>query len=131
MSECPCSLMYLGICCISAAFGANTQEVRCIVSAKAGERLSPAPSLQFETKPGTATNVFYIDETVTFQTITGFGASFLEAGLICLNTLPAARQEEVLRSLFDPVQGAGFSAMKTPIAGTDFMSAGPYYTYDD
>ena len=21
--------------------------------------------------------------------------------------------------------------MKTPIAGTDFMSAGPYYTYDD
>lgn len=51
--------------------------------------------------------------------------------MICLRDLPPVEQESVLRSLFDPDRGAGFSAMKSPIAGTDFMSAGPWYTYDD
>ena len=36
-----------------------------------------------------------------------------------------------MRALFDPKSGAGYTAMKTPIAGTDFQSAGPWYTYDD
>ena len=55
----------------------------------------------------------------------------MEAGLITLNTLPAEKQEEVLRALFDAKEGAGFTAMKTPIGGTDFQSAGPWFTYDD
>jgi O-glycosyl hydrolase len=67
----------------------------------------------------------------SYQKINGFGASLLEAGLVVLNTLPAEEQERVLRTLFDPMQGSGFSAMKTEIAATDFQSAGPWYTYDD
>ncbi len=51
--------------------------------------------------------------------------------MICLNDLPPEQQESVLQALFDPIHGAGFSAMKTVLAGTDFMSAGPWYTYDD
>jgi glucosylceramidase len=76
-------------------------------------------------------STFQIDETTQYQTIAGFGASFLESGLVCLNRLPEKRQEEVLCALFDPEQGAGFSAMKTPLAGTDFMAAASWYTYDD
>ena len=75
--------------------------------------------------------VFRLDESVVHQKIAGFGASFLEAGMICLNSLDSEQQESVLRALFDPKNGAGFSAMKTVIAATDFMSAGPWYTYDD
>ena len=74
---------------------------------------------------------FRVDEKVTYQTMVGFGASFLEAGMICLNSLDPSSHESVLRALFDPKEGAGFTAMKTVIAGTDFMSAGPWYTYDD
>jgi glucosylceramidase len=55
----------------------------------------------------------------------------MEAGLMTLNTLQADKQEEVLRALFDPKDGAGFTAMKTPLGGTDFQSAGPWFTYDD
>ena len=51
--------------------------------------------------------------------------------MISLNSLEPAEQEMVLSALFDPVRGAGFSAMKTVIAATDFMSAGPFYSYDD
>ncbi|MGA2202490.1 MAG: glycoside hydrolase family 30 beta sandwich domain-containing protein [Terriglobales bacterium] len=73
---------------------------------------------------------FEINDDIKYQKIDGFGASFLEAGLICINSLPRSERESVLRALFDPEKGAGFSAMKTVIASTDFMSAGPFYSYD-
>jgi glucosylceramidase len=106
------------------------QEVTVYVSSKAGDRLSAKKTLRFEPAAAKAPD-FQIDDSVKYQTMTGFGASFLEAGLVVLNTLPSAGQEVVLRAIFDPQDGAGFSAMKTTIAGTNFMSAGPWYTYDD
>ena len=112
----------------AATFG---QEVTLVVSAKTGERLTSRPVVRFGPRSGPETNSFRIDDKVTYQTMAGFGASFLEAGMVCLNTLPDDAREKVLEALFDPVRGAGFSAMKTPLAGTDFMSAGPWYTYDD
>jgi glucosylceramidase len=114
--------------CLASALG---QEVKAVVSSNAGDRLSVKPPVHFEPSGTSSVPVYNIETGVMLQRMEGFGASFLEAGMICLRDLPPADQEAVLRSLFDPVEGAGFSAMKTPIAGTDFMSAGPYYTYDD
>ena len=107
------------------------QNVRVIVSSQAGDRLTPKPRLHFGGKAEVTGLTFTINDDVTYQKIDGFGASILEAGLICINSLAADKQEVVLRSLFDAQQGAGFSAMKTVIGATDFMSAGPFYTYDD
>jgi glucosylceramidase len=107
------------------------QDVRRFVSSKAGDRISSKPTLPFEPDRDPSIVKFEIDDDVTYQRIDGFGASFLEAGLICLNSLPPGERESVLRALFDPEKGAGFSAMKTVIASTDFMSAGPFYSYDD
>jgi glucosylceramidase len=115
-----------GVCAIASA-----QDVTVYVSSQAGDRLSRKNPLHFEGKKPGAQASFRIDDTVKYQKMVGFGASFLEAGLLCINTLPPAQQESLLRSLFDPGAGAGFSAMKTTLAGTDFMSAGPWYTYDD
>lgn len=117
----------LGIC-LSAAFG---QEVKVYVSSLAGDRVTPQPVLHFGPQPEGDGAAFRINDAVAHQKIVGFGASFLEAGMICLNSLEPAEQEMVLSALFDPVRGAGFSAMKTVIAATDFMSAGPFYSYDD
>ena len=116
------------LCCAQAL----AQEVQIYVSSQAGDRLAAKPSLHFAPGNGVVAPglKFQINEGVTYQKIAGFGASFMEAGLMVINTLPAERQEAVLRAMFDPQQGAGFTAMKTPIAGTDFMSAGPFYTYD-
>jgi hypothetical protein len=33
--------------------------------------------------------------------------------------------------LFDVKEGAGYTAIKTPITATDFQWAGPWFTYDD
>ena len=107
------------------------QTVKLHVSSKAGDRLTAKPDLQFsDSKPSYGANV-QINGDVKLQKIDGFGASIMEAGIMTLNTLPADKQEEVLRALFDPQAGAGYTAMKTPVAGTDFQSAGRWYTYDD
>ena len=115
-----------------AAFSvhAGCQEIQLTVSSDSGDRLSAKPPVRFQGAPSAQKQQFEIRDEVHYQKMDGFGASFLEAGLICINDLPPDQQEEVLRALFDPKSGAGFSAMKTVIASTDFMSAGPFYSYD-
>jgi glucosylceramidase len=118
----------------SLRLSAFAQTVQIIVSSNEGDRLAAKSAVEFRETGKAAAKPqagFTIDPGVRHQTITGFGASFLEAGLICINSLEPAAQEEVLGALFDPERGAGFSAMKTVIAGTDFMSAGPWYSYND
>jgi glucosylceramidase len=109
----------------------QAQTVKIYVSSKAGDRLARKADLQFTDVKLSADTRFLINDALKYQKMDGFGASLMEGGIITLNTLPSEKQEEVLRTIFDPEQGAGFDAMKTPIAGTDFMSAGPWYTYDD
>ena len=125
----PPALLVVVLLTFSAATVA--QNVQRFVSSKAGDRIRRAAVLHFGEARKSSTVNFEITDDITYQKIDGFGASFLEAGLICLNRLPAGERELVLRSLFDPDQGAGFSAMKTVIASNDFMSAGPFYSYDD
>jgi len=114
-----------------SALASNAQAVKVHVSSKAGDRLARKPDMQFSDAKPAGGATFQINDSVKYQKMDGFGASLMEAGIITLNTLPADKQEDVLRSLFDPNSGAGFTAMKTPLAGTDFQSAGPWYTYDD
>src|SRR5437868_4038315 len=106
------------------------QDVLYFVSSKSGDRLAPEVGHAFADSSPLEGLKFEINDSVTYQKMDGFGASFLEAGLMSINSLPPANQEAVLRALFDPQEGAGFSAMKTVIASTDFMSAGPFYSYD-
>lgn len=114
-----------------SAFGAGAQEVTSYRSSKAGDRLTQLPAVTFVEETGETTPHFRINDTVLQQRMIGFGASFNEAGMISLNSLDPAAQEQVLESIFDVEKGAGFSAMKTVIAATDFMSAGPFYSYNE
>jgi len=111
---------------------ARGQRVKVWVSSNGGDRMAAKEDRQFGDKDDHVVKAdFSINKKVKHQRMEGFGASIMEAGLVTLNTLPAEKQEEVLRALFDPKEGAGFTAMKTPLAGTDFQSAGPWFTYDD
>ena len=118
------------VCFAGGTLPLPAQTAKLYVSSKAGDRITAKPDVQFSgAKAGGAT--FQISDTVKFQKIYGFGASIMEAGLVVLNSLPTDKEEDVLRSLFDVKTGAGFTAMKTPLGGTDFQSAGPWFTYDD
>jgi glucosylceramidase len=111
---------------------ARAQKVKVWVSSNGGDRMAAKEDREFGAAGGGAAKAtFSINGAVKHQRMEGFGASIMEAGLMTLNTLPGEKQEEVLRALFDAKEGAGFTAMKTPLAGTDFQSAGPWFTYDD
>ncbi|MFN7997127.1 MAG: glycoside hydrolase family 30 beta sandwich domain-containing protein [Bryobacteraceae bacterium] len=115
---------------LMGAMAAAGQEIRVYVTSQAGDRISAKPPLHFA-RAQAGGDGFEVNPKVRDQEIVGFGASFLESGSICLNSLGADRQQELLRALFDPDKGAGFTAMKADIAGSDEMSAGPFYSYDD
>jgi len=124
-------LAFLCACALQSAAASQAQTARMYISSKAGDRLAAKPEVKFSDTQAGMGAAFEINEAVKFQKMDGFGASLMEAGLMTLNTLPPEKQEEVLRALFDAKEGAGFTAMKTPLGGTDFQSAGPWFTYDD
>lgn len=126
-----CNATVLAVFLLMSCVATVAQGVQAFVSSKAGDRMSPGAGLHVEQNGSSGSANFEIDDAITYQKIDGFGASFQEAGLVTLNSLPRSERDSVLRALFDPEKGAGFSAMKTVIASTDFMSAGPFYSYDD
>ena len=54
------------------------------------------------------------------QTIEGFGGAFNEKGWQALSVLNEAQRREVMRRLFDPAEGLGFSVCRVPIGASDY-----------
>ncbi|PWT95848.1 MAG: hypothetical protein C5B52_16975 [Bacteroidetes bacterium] len=107
------------------------QNIEVYVSSRAGERLTRKNDAKFSADAKSSASIITVNEKQSFQTIEGFGATFNEAGMICLNSLPAKDRNKVFESLFDSAKGSGFTMMKSPIAACDFASAGPWYSYDE
>lgn len=106
--------------------------VKIYTSSRAGDRLKRVSDKQFTSNKNSALSpIITVDENTVFQKIEGFGATFNEAGMICIRSLSPKAQKQLFRSLFDSVQGAGYTLMKSPIAACDFASAGPWYSYDE
>lgn len=70
-----------------------------------------------------------VDPTVAAQTVVGVGAAVTESAAHLLARLPAAERATALRSVFDPVSGAGVSVVRVPLGASDFALGD--YTYDD
>lgn len=54
------------------------------------------------------------------QTINGFGACFNELGWEALQTVDQEKQQEILKSLFDSVEGCNFTIGRMPMGASDF-----------
>lgn len=106
-------------------------QITAVVSSRGGDRLTKKPDTQWGKRSPFHGPSIQVDQASTYQTMDGFGATFNEAGMICLNSLDSLDRDGVLAALFDTLRGAGFSLMKSPIAACDFASAGPWYSYDD
>ena len=106
-------------------------EITVYSSSQDGDRLSEMSKVTFTSDTKSVLPVIAVDTLTRYQKIDGFGATFNEAGMICLNSLSTGAKDTVLRNLFDPASGAGYNLMKSPIGACDFASAGPFYTYDD
>ena len=81
------------VTCLIAALPVRAEQVRLFVSSRAGDRIAAKPGIELRPAAPETRPTFRIDEATRHQTIAGFGASFLEAGLVCLNSLPPDAQE--------------------------------------
>ena len=71
---------------IAIAATGSAQELRLYVTSEAGDRIAARQPVHFGTSGTPGAPVFLIDEKVRDQEIVGFGASLLEAGMICLKS---------------------------------------------
>ncbi len=111
--------------------GPEGPEVSVYISSLEGDRLTRGNSVNFSKKKSESLPALEVNEGIQYQKIDGFGATFNEAGMICLNSLLPEAQDSLMNMLFNPVSGAGFTLMKSPIGACDFASAGPWYSYNE
>ena len=69
----------------------------------------------------------FVNTTQRFQTLVGIGGAITDSTAEVFAKLPADKQKELLTAWFDPVQGIGYSLLRTTIHSSDFSSAS--YTY--
>ena len=70
-----------------------------------------------------------LDTATKYQTMTGWGGSPNEVGMVALHTLPQAMQDSVIKALYDTVWGCKFNMIRLPIGCSDFSLTG--YSLDD
>jgi glucosylceramidase len=78
----------------------------------------------------TAATTIRVDPNDRMQEMVGFGASLTDASAWLLqNRMTAAQRESLLRDLFGPEPGAGFSFVRLDMGASDFSLR--HYSYDD
>lgn len=76
-------------------------------------------------------NVLNVDDSVMYQEMDGFGASFTDTSAwLFMNKMTADQRRVALRDLFDCSAGVGLSYLRQPMGSSDFRVKEDY-TYDD
>jgi glucosylceramidase len=91
--------------------------------------LSREPDSSFgDPEQGIAT--IAVDETRSYQSMVGFGAALTDASAwLIQNSLTLRQRETLLRELFGPEPGVGFSFVRIDMGASDFSLR--HYSYDD
>ena len=90
------------------------------------DALSPSELL-----PSSSTSAVHVavDDSTRYQAMDGYGAALTESSAHLLMGLSPSARTAALRSLFDPVDGAGIDLVRLPLGASDFALS--RYTYDD
>jgi glucosylceramidase len=74
--------------------------------------------------------MIYVDETMGYQMVEGFGASFTDSAAYLLKEkVPSAQLTTVMNNLFNRTSGIGLSFMRNPMGASDITRSD--YSYDD
>ena len=84
-----------------------------------------------ELMPSSSTSAVHVtvDDATRYQAMDGYGAALTESSAHLLMGLSPSARTAALRSLFDPVDGAGIDLVRLPLGASDFALS--RYTYDD
>jgi len=90
-----------------------------------------APIAFAPSSPGGSQTVT-VDDGVTYQPFEGAGASFTDSAAWLMNSggiISAATRDQIMRDLFDPVNGIGVGFIRNPMGAADLARFN--YSYDD
>jgi glucosylceramidase len=89
--------------------------------------LAPQAGATFNTGSGSASQTITINPSTTYQSMTGFGASFTDSSAWLVANSPLRSQ--IMTKLFDPTNGIGLDFLRQPIGASDFSLS--QFSYDD
>jgi len=92
------------------------------------ERLTSYKGVTSEQSLSTDVNV-KVNESISYQTMIGFGGAFTEASAVTLAKMSQANRASVLKSYFDQEDGLGYNIGRVHIHSCDFALGN--YTYVD
>jgi len=115
--------------------GAPSQSPRAVVEVyvTTGDRaklLSRQPDVRFAEAQSHGIATLDVDEAQSYQEMVGFGAALTDASAwLIQNNLTRNQREALLRELFGPEPGVGFSFVRVDMGSSDFSRR--HYSYDD
>jgi glucosylceramidase len=89
--------------------------------------LAPQTGATYATGSGSAGQTITVNPSTTYQSMTGFGASFTDSSAWLVYNSP--QRNTIMTKLFDPSQGIGLDFLRQPIGASDFARS--VYSYDD
>ena len=96
-------------------------------TADGSKLLAPQTGAAFAAGSGSASQTITVDPTTTYQTMSGFGASFTDSSASLVYNSP--QRNAIMTKLFDPTNGIGLSFLRQPIGASDFSTS--LFSYDD
>jgi len=103
-----------------------------LTTSDGSNRLTPQGNLNFASDSQVAdSSTIDVNEYQQFQQMDGFGAAVTDSSAWLIYTkMSTTQRNNLMKSLFDPVNGIGISFVRIPMGASDFSVNGPY-SYDD
>lgn len=137
------SLAVLGCSLLVAAAGALVSAPEALASGESvsittttpdlSQHLTGQPSTTFGVDQTNAAETINVDESTTYQQMTGFGATFTDSSAwLVQNKLTSTARFALMTNLFGSA-GIALNFLRQPMGATDFIINGPnsYFSYDD
>ncbi len=96
-------------------------------TADQSQLLAPQASATFNAGNGSASQTITVNPSTTYQSMTGFGASFTDSSAWLVANSPLRSQ--IMTKLFSPTNGIGLDFLRQPIGASDFSQS--LFSYDD
>lgn len=104
-----------------------------LTTADGSAKLAPQASITLGAVTTGSPNVV-VNDSITSQTISGFGASFTNSSTYLLSQLKTANPSQysaLMNDMFNTSTGLGMSFWRLPMTSSDFTSTSTHYTSDD
>ena len=96
-------------------------------TADQSQLLAPQASATFNAGSGSASQTITVNPSTTYQSMTGFGASFTDSSAWLVANSPL--RSPIMTKLFSPTNGIGLDFLRQPIGASDFSQS--LFSYDD